>query len=154
MIVTMSNHGLENGEQIKFANDSLTFTCMEDNNGTNHTYPRATDYASDRWLTISNKSTNTFEVQVLGIGNTPSTNTTAHTFVSASADGVSIKKDPFYDTAVEITAIGDSTLTATNAVYVPTEGKITITSANHGLREDSMVKFADDSVTFLSLIHI
>ena len=35
MIVTMSNHGLENGEQIKFANDSLTFTCMEDNNGTN-----------------------------------------------------------------------------------------------------------------------
>ena len=151
MIVTMSNHGLENGEQIKFANDSLTFTCMEDNNGTNHTYPRATDYASDRWLTISNKSTNTFEVQVLGIGNTPSTNTTAHTFVSASADGVSIKKDPFYDTAVEITAIGDSTLTATNAVYVPTEGKITITSANHGLREDSMVKFADDSVTFTCL---
>ena len=33
-------------------------------------------------------------------------------------------------------------------MYVPTEGKITITSANHGLREDSMVKFADDSVTF------
>ena len=148
MIVTMTNHGLTNGEQIKFADDSLTFTCMEDNNGTNHTYPRSTDYASDRWLTVSNVATNTFEVQVLGLGNIPSTNTTAHTFVSATTNGVSIKKDPFYDTAVEITAISDSTLTATNAVYVPTEGKITITSANHGLREDSMVKFADDSLTF------
>ena len=148
MIVTMSNHGLENGAQIKFADDSITLTCALDGNGSNHTYPRSTDYASDRWLTISNKSTNTFEVQVLGIGNIPSTNTSAHQFVSATTDGVYVKKDPFYDTAVEITAISDSTLTATNAVYVPTEGKITITSANHGLREDSMVKFADDSVTF------
>ena len=151
MIITMSNHGLDNGEQVKFADDSITFSCLEDNNATNHSYPRSTDYASDRWLTVSNVSTNNFSVQVLGIGNIPSTNTTAHTFVSATADGVSIKKDPFYDTAVEITAIGDSTLTATNAVYVPTEGKITITSANHGLREDSMVKFADDSVTFTCL---
>ena len=119
-----------------------------DSNATNHTYPRSTDYASDRWLTISNKSTNNFSVQVLGTGNIPSTNTSAHTFVSATTNGMSVKKDPLYDTAVEITAISDSTLTATNAVYVPTEGKITITSANHGLREDSMVKFADDSVTF------
>ncbi len=148
MIVTASNHGLANGDQVKFATDSLTFTCMEDNNGTNHTYPRATDYANDRWLTVSNVSTNTFNVQVLGVGNIPSTNTTAHTFVSATTNGLSIKKDPLYDTAVEITSITDSTLTATNAVYVPTEGKITITSADHGLREDSMVKFADDSITF------
>ena len=148
MIVTASNHGLNNGDQVKFADDSITFTCAEDSNATNHTYPRSTDYASDRWLTVSNVSNNTFNVQVLGTGNIPSTNTTAHTFVSATTNGMSIKKDPLYDTAVEITAISDSTLTATNAVYVPTEGKITITSANHGLREDSMVKFADDSVTF------
>ena len=148
MIVTASNHGLNNGDQVKFADDSITFTCAEDSNATNHTYPRSTDYASDRWLTVSNVSTNTFDVQVLGTGNIPSTNTTAHTFVSATTNGMSVKKDPLYDTAVEITAISDSTLTATNAVYVPTEGKITITSANHGLREDSMVKFADDSVTF------
>ena len=148
MIITASNHGLQNGDQVKFATDSITFTCLEDNNGTNHSYPRATDYANDRWLTVSSVSTNNFSVQVLGIGNIPSTNTTAHTFVSATTNGMSVKKDPLYDTAVEITAISDSTLTATNAVYVPTEGKITITSANHGLREDSMVKFADDSITF------
>ena len=61
---------------------------------------------------------------------------------------MSVKKDPLYDTAVLIDSIGNSTITATNAVYVPTEGKLTITSANHGLREDSMVRIEDGSLTF------
>jgi len=56
--------------------------------------------------------------------------------------------DPFYNQPVEITAIGNSSLTASNAVYDPSEGKLTITSADHGLREDSMVRIEDGSLTF------
>ena len=53
---------------------------------TQHEYPRATDPVSGEWLTISNKTTNTFRVNVLT--NAPSSNTSTHTFVSAKADGL------------------------------------------------------------------
>ena len=95
MEITIANHGLKNNEQVKFADDSLTFTCLEDNNATNHTYPRSTDPVSDKWLKIFNVQTNTFQVQVLD--DIPSTNITTHTFVSATTNGLSYKKDPFYD---------------------------------------------------------
>ena len=54
-----------NGDKIKFADNSLTFTCAQDNHGTEHTYPRASDPKSNKWLSISGVTTNTFEVQVL-----------------------------------------------------------------------------------------
>ena len=41
----------------------------------------------------------------------PSTNTDAHTFVSATADGISAKKDPYFDTAIPITGTSTTTIT-------------------------------------------
>ena len=43
VITTSGNHGLVTGNRIKLAANSLTFTCTMDSNGSNHTYPRATD---------------------------------------------------------------------------------------------------------------
>ena len=40
---TIAAHGFENGDMIILADNSLTFTCLEDSNATNKTYPRATD---------------------------------------------------------------------------------------------------------------
>ena len=113
MVVTSAGHGFSDGDYVKFDDDSLTFTCSLDGNATNHTYPRATDRASGRWLVISNKTNDTFEVNVgiTAFGGThafvtatsnglkrqtgtitvnvgTSSNTTAHTFVSASTDAI------------------------------------------------------------------
>ena len=116
MVVTSAGHGFSDGDYVKFDDDSLTFTCDLDNNATNHTYPRSTDRASNRWLQISNKTNDTFEVNVgvntdggthtfvtgqsaavnalkrqtgtLTVNVGTSSNTTTHTFVAGSPNGV------------------------------------------------------------------
>ena len=50
MTVTSLAHGMANGDWIKFKQESLTFTCSLDGNVAKKQYPRATDYAYDRWL--------------------------------------------------------------------------------------------------------
>ena len=57
-------------------------------------------------------------------------------------------RDRFYDTAIEVTGVGN-TFTASNAVYDPVVGIVTITtSANHGLAISDKVTIADNSLTF------
>ena len=53
MTVTIANHGMTDGEQIMFEDNSLIFTCNKDDHATEHAYPRHGDPASQRWLTIS-----------------------------------------------------------------------------------------------------
>ena len=84
MTLTINGHGWNNGDKVNIADNSLTFTCTQGSG--NHSYPRSSDPASGNWLTISNVTNNTFDVQVLE--NIPSTNTTTHTFVSATSGGV------------------------------------------------------------------
>ncbi len=143
---TITGHGLVNGDQIKIADDSLTFTCAQDGNGTNHTYPRATDPVSGKWLTISAATANTFEVQVLDT--VPSTNTTAHTFVSASANGISTKRDPAQGTAVHVKSVGSTSHTVTNAAYAPSSGILALTIPGHGFSNGDRVKVTEGSLTF------
>ena len=128
MTVTVANHGYSAGERIKFDTESLRFSCVTGPDI--KSYPRVNDYANNRWLAISNVTTNTFEVQVLGPSGAPSTNTGIHTFIGASGDmkkgGESIKiaansltfscdmdnhasehsyprtTDPYYDTSIPI----------------------------------------------------
>jgi hypothetical protein len=85
MTLTISNHGLYDGDAIRLKTDSLTFTCAQDPSSPK-TYPRATDPAHDTYLYISDVTTNTFKVNVLR-GTAP-TYTGAHTFVSATSDAV------------------------------------------------------------------
>ena len=82
--LTVSSHGFANGDYVKVADGSLTYTCVLDGNTVQKTYPRAGyDYPSGRWLQVSNVTQNTFDINV-----GPSTYTGAHTFVSASANGL------------------------------------------------------------------
>jgi len=85
-IETVSAHGWSNGDLIKIEENSLTFTCAYDNNQTQHTYPRPGDPIHNKWIPISNASGSTFQIQSLK--RVPSTNTSAHTFVSAAASGI------------------------------------------------------------------
>ena len=100
---TVANHGFSLGDRVRIADDSFTFTCAEDSNATNHTYPRASDPASGKWLPVLNVTANTFDVQILTT--VPSTNVTAHTFVSAAADAITL--------AGESVKIADNSLTFT-----------------------------------------
>jgi len=109
--------------------------------GSNSTkaYPRVNDYAHNRWLPISNVTTNSFEVQVLGPNGYPSTDISPHTWVDAVGDmkkgGESIKiatnslvftcdmdnhasehayprtTDPYYDTSIPIVSTTSDTIT-------------------------------------------
>jgi len=82
--ITISNHGFSNGDYIKLDDNSLTYTCVLDGNTTTKSYPRPNyDYPSGRWLEISNVTTNTFDIN---IGSSPYVG--AHTFVSATSDGL------------------------------------------------------------------
>ena len=86
MELTIGSHSLEINDYVTIANDSLTFTCAMDSNGSNHTYPRSTDPASGKRLFIHAVTATTITVNVAA---SPADQQYAHTFVSASANAVS-----------------------------------------------------------------
>ena len=89
MTCTVADHGMDNGNAVKIANESLTFSCGYCGNigvSSQKSYPRAKDYASERWLPIFDVTSNTFKVQVLET--IPSTNTDYHYFESAIAENL------------------------------------------------------------------
>ena len=45
MVITSAGHNLSTSSKVSFADDSFTFTCSQDNNASQHTYPRSTDPA-------------------------------------------------------------------------------------------------------------
>ena len=104
--VTITGHGFSNGDLIKFDAGALVFTCTTDSNQSEHPYPRGSDPAFDKWLAISNKTNDTFEVNV-GI----STDTSTHTLVSAGTN--SLKKAL---TTVTIAGASNSSLNGTYGI--------------------------------------
>jgi len=78
--IEIAGHGFANGDSIQIPDNTLTFSCNYGGGGT-QTYPRGKDPASGRWLVISNKTNDTFEVNV-GDGGLASGN--SHTFISAT----------------------------------------------------------------------
>jgi hypothetical protein len=82
--ITIVSHSFSNGDYIKLSDNSLTYTCVLDGNTVSKSYPRVGyDYPSGRWLSISGVTTNTFGIN---IGSSSYTN--AHTFVTASVNGL------------------------------------------------------------------
>ena len=162
MTLTLAGHGFSNGEQVKFAQDALTFTCTH--GAGNHTYPRATDPMHNKWMPISNVTTNTFDVQVLDV--IPSSNITVHTFVSATTNGMSkanstirlasdslqmsctfggggavTKTYPRHQAATHTAAAGTT--------YNPNTGILSITTSSaHGMVPGTPIQLLDDSLTF------
>ena len=85
-ITTNGAHGYSTGNYVKIEENSLTFTCAQDGDQTQHTYPRSSDPIFNKWIQIQNASGSTFEIQVLD--SAPSTNTSVHTFVSGTVSGI------------------------------------------------------------------
>ena len=82
-------HGMKNGEYIKITDGSLKFSCAyggASGSAAQKDYPRSTDPISGRWIKVFAVTENTVSVQVLN--DIPSTNTDAHTFVSATSSGI------------------------------------------------------------------
>ena len=83
--ITIANHGLVNGDAVILETGSICFTCTKDSNNSTHCYPRATDPAANQYLTVSNVTADTFQVNV---GASNPGDVYAHTFVSATATAV------------------------------------------------------------------
>jgi len=107
-VFTINDHGFSEADVIKIQPNSLTFTCSSDGNVSTITHPRITDPAYNTWLSISNVTTNTFEVNV---GASPSDAQFTHTFVSSLANSVQH-------------AIASETFVSTNIVSIRAEGEV------------------------------
>ena len=59
-----SAHGLSTNDTITLDNNSLSFTCNMDNNGSSHTYPRATDPIAGVTTAVTVLNTTSFSLNV------------------------------------------------------------------------------------------
>jgi len=86
LVLDLGTHSLQVGDTLKISDNAMQFTCTQ--GGGNHAYPRSSDPASGKSLSISAVTATTATVQILDT--VPSTNTTTHTFVpdSGIADSV------------------------------------------------------------------
>ena len=119
LILTIAGHGFTNGQKILIKDGSLSLQCAMDANATTHAYPRPSDPFSGKWLTISNKQTDTFEVNVGASPQVTYTPTTGTTYNPT--------------TGLMTLKIGNHRLrgstphTPSTAAYNPTTGIVTLT---------------------------
>jgi len=138
LTVTSTNHGLASGRKIRFDDESLTFTCTKDSGVGQHKYPRASDPESNKWVTITDYTNNTFTVGITSAG---ASGDYPHTFVSGTSGGIKVAADsikignnslvytcamdnnatshsypratdPYYNTAISIGATTTTTISA------------------------------------------
>ena len=152
VIKTASAHGLSVGDLIRIDDGGITFTCATDSNATDHPYPRATDPASTKILTISAVTSDTFTVNV-----GTSSDTSTHTFKSAVTNAIKKinkridVKDAIYNggpnaigTGITFQSFDGNPFTQGLGV-----GEIVIqTDVAHGLVQNQKVRIAVDSIIF------
>ena len=110
LILTLGKHIVEVGDTINIDAASITFTCDMDTHSTDHKYPRSTDPAYNKKLSVTAVTSTTVTVNV-GI----SPNTTEHKFVSAAPlclntggelqDDVTIDIDDTFTMTVDVGAV-------------------------------------------------
>ena len=97
MTIQINAHKFVDTDRVYLKGESIVLTCAKDNHLTKHAYPRSTDPIYNSWLPIYNVTTNTFDIQVLdktpgadenNSEKIPSTNVSAHTFISAHTSGL------------------------------------------------------------------
>ena len=168
LVLTIANHGLRQGTNIKLATESLIFTCTLDGNITQKAYPRATgantssgaDYAYDTPLQIESITQDTITINVNG-GQGPISDLSTHTFVSGTnavvTGGNYVHTWSGGTSTAAVISGGDyphtfqatSGLTPSDAAYNPTTGKLTLTfSSAHQLTSDDYVKVEDNALSF------
>ena len=152
VIKTASAHGLSVGDLIRIDDGGITFTCMTDNNGTTHPYPRATDPASTKILTISAVTSDTFTVNV-----GTSSDTSTHTFKSAVTNAIKKinkridVKDAIYNGGPNTIGVGTTFQSFDGVAFTQGlgVGEIVIqTDVAHGLVQNQKVRIAVDSIIF------
>ena len=148
-INTTSAHNLTNGDWVKFADNSLTFTCGLDGDNSNHTYPRADDPMSGKWVQISNATASEFDVQVLN--SIPQSNTSTHVFVSAASNGIQTR-DPFSGRWMEVREVGTDWIDVkvlTTAPSTNTDAHTFVSAAANCIQTSGdSVRIAANSITF------
>ena len=55
LVLTIPNHGLVNGDAVVLDTGSICFMCDKGSYTTVHCYPRATDPAANKYLTVTNE---------------------------------------------------------------------------------------------------
>ena len=120
MGVTVDNHLFSNGDMVKLADNSLTFTCDKDNNTTPQSYPRnisgVSDPASQSYLKVSD--------------------VVSDSTAGISTFNVNVGKSPTTD------------YTPTAAVYDPIVGIVTMTIGTHNIQQGDVVRIKPYSLTF------
>ena len=85
LTMTIGTHSLVVGQKVIIKGSSIVFTCATDNNATTHAYPRVTDPAYNTPVAITSTTATAITVNV-GV----SPDTSAHSFVSATSNAVSV----------------------------------------------------------------
>ena len=98
MTVTIGTHDLYVGKGVVIPDNTFTFTCLQDGNTAQKTYPRATD--------------------------------------------------PVSGASIDVVAVGTATANISTAIYDPTAGILTATSAGHNLMVGNRIQIAGNSLTF------
>ena len=152
LVIGIGSHSLTTSNTITIDNGGITFTCDADDNATDHPYPRATDPASTKILTISAVTSDTFTVNV-----GTSSDTSTHTFKSAVTNAIKKinkridVKDAIYNggpnaigTGITFQSFDGNPFTQGLGV-----GEIVIqTDVAHGLVQNQKVRIAVDSIIF------
>jgi hypothetical protein len=85
LTMTIGTHSLTVGQKVIIKGSSIVFTCATDGNATTHAYPRVTDPAYNTPVAITSTTATSITVNV-GV----SPDTSAHSFVSATSNAVSV----------------------------------------------------------------
>ncbi len=168
LVLTIGNHSLRQGTNIKLATESLVFTCTLDDNVSQKSYPRASgantssgaDYAYDTPLPITAITSDTITINVNG-GQGAISDLSTHTFVSgtnAVVSGGNYTHTWSGGTSTAAVISGGNYphtfqtvagLTPNDASYNFTTGKLSLTFASaHNLTTDDYVKLDENALSF------
>ena len=133
-VITIPAHGLQVGDQVILAPESLTFACANTvaNTVVEISHPRATDPAYESPVQITAATTDTITVYVGGANGY----TGAHSFVRASRN------------AVKQHVSVNASWTPTDATYDPVTGESVITIGSHDIQVGDKIILDKESLTF------
>ena len=138
LVLTINGHGINTDEEISIAEGGITFTCAKDGHATNHPYPRSSDPAGGNTrLRVLYSDTNTIKVNV-----GTSSDTTTHTFVSATTNGVTHYDitNPYNGTNYEVATVPDAFTFTYSA-----SGSVTVASPT-GIPEYAIARYKNAGV--------
>ena len=173
LVLTIANHGLSDGNVVKIAANSMSFTCSMDNNYSIKTYPRTTDPVYGNNITIGSVTTNTITLPIGSsplVNYTPGPNTEYNTVTgdlildigtSGAAARYVGEQIKLANGAITFTCASDGnqtqlshpralidSYTPESATYNSSTGIVTITLSGHGFVNDDWVKLEDNALTF------